>query len=67
VRPCIGAAQSSGHRGLFAHWRAHRGVELPTARRRSAGHELTLVAPPDRLAIDQGGAPFLAEASSFTL
>jgi hypothetical protein len=62
VWPCIGAARSSGHQGLLAHRLVHRGVELPIARHRSTRHGLTLVAPPDSLVIDLGGAPFLASS-----
>jgi hypothetical protein len=59
VRPCIGVAQSAGHRGLLARRHAHRGVELHVAWRRSVEHRLALVVPPGKLAVDQGGTPFL--------
>jgi hypothetical protein len=52
---------------MLVRWLAHRGVELPTARRRSAKRGLVLVAPPGRLAIDMRGVSFLAGAPPFTL
>jgi hypothetical protein len=52
---------------MLVRWLAHRGVELPTARRRFAKCRLELVVPPSRLAIDMRGVSFLAGAPPFTL
>jgi hypothetical protein len=59
VRPCVDVVWSVGHEGLPSHRSAHLDVVWPTARRRSAKHELALAAPPGRLAASQGGAPYL--------
>jgi hypothetical protein len=60
---CVSAARSSRRRGLHAHQQVRRGIEPPTAQRRSTERGLALVVPPDKLAVDQGGAPFSAEVS----
>jgi hypothetical protein len=52
---------------LLAHWRARLDVVLLAAQCRSIGHGSTLAAPPGRLPVGQGGAPYLAEVSQSTL
>jgi hypothetical protein len=61
VQPCVSVAHTAWHLGLLACRQARRGVELPIARCQSVGRGLVLVVSPSKLAVDQGGTPFLVQ------